>query len=125
MPCQTTRVAIPTNRITDEGGLWRIRAEPKARKILEYQDVVLHTETIDENVLREMNHISAGIQRKACALRPHHVWDIIANEIPRLLAKCEEEKIPFLWDGLGPVFKKLAGVELSEDDVSQFSVRHG
>ena len=71
--------------------------------------------SIDENLVRKMKRISASMQIKACALKKHDVRDIIANDIPMLSAKCEEEKIPFLWDGLGPVFEKLAGVQLSEE----------
>jgi len=72
--------------------------------------------SIDDTLVRKMKCISAGTQKMACSQKNHDIRDIIANDIPMLSAQCEKEKIPFLWDGLGYVFKKLADVQLSEEE---------
>ncbi len=48
---------------------------------------------------------------------PHNLWDIITNEMTRLLKKCDDKNVPYLWDCLGVLFKGLSGNKVSAEEV--------
>jgi hypothetical protein len=48
---------------------------------------------------------------------PHNLRDIIANEIMRLTKTCDDDHTPYLWDCLGGVYKVLAGLSVSGEDI--------
>ena len=89
---------------------------------LPHQDVNIDMNTfipavIDEKLLQYMKRLSSEIQSMACSQVPHNVRDIIANEMTRLWKRCDDDKIPYLWDGLGVLYKVLGGKDVSEEDI--------
>ncbi len=73
-------------------------------------------ENIDKKLLLKMYTISSEIQKNAAKQRPHNVRDIIANESLRLSEQCEEGNVPFLWDCLSVLHKKLALKVVTEEE---------
>jgi hypothetical protein len=89
---------------------------------LPHQDMNIDMNTfipavIDEKLLKYMKRLSSVIQTMACSQVPHNVRDIIANEMTRLWKRCDDDKIPFLWNGLGVLYNVLGGMGVSAEDI--------
>ena len=72
---------------------------------------------IDEKLLQYMKILSSEIQSLASSQVPHNVRDIIANEMMRLSKTCDDDKVPYLWDSLGVLYKVLAGVDVTAEEL--------
>ena len=74
-------------------------------------------QVIDQQLLHDMKRLSSQIQKIASSQVPHNLRDIIANEIMRLAKTCDDDNSPYLWDCLGVLYKVLAGMSVSPEDI--------
>ena len=91
-------------------------------KLMPHQDKMITMATyipqvIDQPLLQDMKYLSSQIQQIASLQVPHNLRDIIANEIMRLTKTCDDNKVPYLWDCLGVLYKVLAGLSVSAEDI--------
>jgi hypothetical protein len=48
--------------------------------------------------------------------RDHTLWDILENKIKILAKMCDDDKVPYLWDCLGIVFKVVANHDVTDQE---------
>ena len=78
---------------------------------------------LDEHLIQQMNETAASIQSLVGMQMPHTPRDNLNCKLHQLAAKCDEKKVPYLWDFLSVVYKVIEGV--TPTDVEQELVKNG